>query len=402
MRLLFITPNIPQPSSSGSAIIAYNYIKQLSLHHEVDLISFGTTNDVNSNDIFRWCANVTLFDKPTRAVVLLKMGLGVISDLPLPVSHYRSLQMDRYFHAHYATHRYDVVMCQLIEMAQYSAPVEIAPSLLLMEDPLIIKYQRQSPWRNTIIGRMITKYEISRLTRYEKRVVPRFDRTILINPLDLHAYSAIVPQAKLECVPYGIDTSAYTPVALEQRSRGMILISGNMNHPANVDAVDYFCSDIYPYIRQRVPFASLWLVGANPTERVVRWAKDESIHVTGFVPDMSVYIQKAMVSACPVTLGFGSRTKVLEALACGTPVVTTTAANTGIGATPDRDLYTADNAHEFTERVISLLNGECWEELAANGRRFVVEQRSWDVCVSRMETILQDVVMQRRATNHGK
>ena len=173
-------------------------------------------------------------------------------------------------------------------------------------------------------------------------------------------------------------------------------MTGNMYHPPNVDAVEFFCIDIFPLICQRDPSANLWLVGANPVATVRKWARDPRIKVTGFVPGVRTYLREAMVSVCPVRLRIGAQTKILEALACGTPVVTTSAGNYGIGAVAGQHLYVADDPREFADRVVSLLSAEEWNELSQNGQRFVRDNFSWENSSAKLEQIVERLMNGKR------
>lgn len=109
------------------------------------------------------------------------------------------------------------------------------------------------------------------------------------------------------------------------------------------------------------------------------------------MPDIRPYLQEATVSVCPVRLKIGTQTKILEALACATPVVTTSAGNHGICATSGKHLYVADNPEEFADRVIELLKGDRWNELSQNGRRFVQENFTWSGSGLKLERILEQL-----------
>jgi len=128
---------------------------------------------------------------------------------------------------------------------------------------------------------------------------------------------------------------------------------------------------------------------------VRKWGRDSRIKVTGFVPDIRPYLQKAMVSACPVRLKIGTQTKVLEALACGTPVVTSSAGNHGIRAVSGEHLYVADDAVTFADHIVNLLTKERWSGISQNGRRFVEDNFGWQKSVEKLEQILECLVAAR-------
>jgi glycosyltransferase involved in cell wall biosynthesis len=170
-----------------------------------------------------------------------------------------------------------------------------------------------------------------------------------------------------------------------------------MFHKPNVDAVEYFCRKVFPLVCKQVPTATLWLVGARPVGSVRKWAMNSQIRVTGFVPDVRTYLRQAVVSVCPIRLRIGTQTKILEALACGTPVVTSSAGNHGIRAVSGEHLYVADHPVEFADKVVALLKGDRWNELSQNGRRFVVENFTWERSAAKLEQILERLVGTRTA-----
>jgi glycosyltransferase involved in cell wall biosynthesis len=231
--------------------------------------------------------------------------------------------------------------------------------------------------------------KIIREMRYESSQVPKFDCVLFVNEEDSRDYRGVMPGAETDWVPSGIDGLAFCPSEEVPRSHGMIVMTGNMYHKPNVDAVDYFCKEIFPLVCKEVGTASLWLVGARPAAAVRKWARNSRIRVTGFVPDLRTYLRQAVVSVSPIRLRIGTQTKILEALACGTPVVTSSAGNHGIHGISGEHLYVADDPSEFANRVVSLLRGERWSELSQNGRRFVLENFTWEKSTARLEDIIE-------------
>jgi glycosyltransferase involved in cell wall biosynthesis len=125
--------------------------------------------------------------------------------------------------------------------------------------------------------------------------------------------------------------------------------------------------------------------------RVRKWTRDPRIKITGFVPDIRPYLSEAMVSVCPVRLRIGTQTKVLEALACGTPVVTTPAGNHGIGAISGEHLYVADDPVSFADKVVTLLTTRKWSILSEKGRRFAEDNFTWEKSAEKLEKILEQL-----------
>ena len=137
----------------------------------------------------------------------------------------------------------------------------------------------------------------------------------------------------------------------------------------------------------------LLIVGANPDYRIREAAQkfSKQVVITGKVDNLLSYIKRATVSICPVRLEVGVQTKVLEALSCGTPVVTTVAGNSGVNGMSGFQLWSEDNPQKFAERVAELLDGIEWLKLSQEGRKLVINNFSWDNSGRQLEALLQDI-----------
>ena len=392
MKLLFVAPSLPYPPLTGSALIALNHIRHLAARHTIDLISFKDRKKPNEmGDLPRWCNNIELVDRPPRWRVLINTLSRMTYDPHPLVSRSRSVEMSEVVNRRLAKATYDIVLFQLVQSAQFRPDSYQGPTIWNLEDPLALKTQRMLPmypW----FSRLLVRRWIDRLKRYDRQQASRFDRIIFVNKEDSLDYASIVNEARADWVPSGIDAEAFSPSQEITRRNGMIVITGNMFHMPNVDAVEHFCREIFPLVCKQVPSANLWLVGAKPVKRVRKWARDPRIKVTGSVPDIRPYLQQARVSACPVRLRIGTQTKVLEALACGVPVVTSSAGNHGIGATSGEHLYVADDPAEFADKIVALLKGEKWSELSQSGRRFVENNFTWAKSALKLEQILEHLI----------
>ena len=391
MKLLFVAATLPYPLLTGSAVITSNHIKHLSRRHTVDLISFRNRKNPNSlGDLPRWCNNIELVDRPPRWRVPLYLLAGMARDPDPQISRLRSGKMAEVVGRRLANTRYDVVLFQTVQSAQFRPNWYQGPTVWSLEDPLALKTQRMLPMFSWY-SRPLHRRWSDRLKSYDMKQAPRFGRVIFVNKDDADEYKRIVHEACTDWVPHGIDDETYCPSAEIARRDGMIVITGNMCHLPNIDAVEFFCRDVFPLVCEREPAANLWLVGSRPVERIKKWAKNPRIKVTGSVPDIRPYLQQARVSACPVRLKIGTQTKILEALACATPVVTTSAGNHGICASAGEHLYVADDPVEFANRVVELLEGDRWRELSRNGRRFVEQNFTWSKSGLKLEQILEQL-----------
>jgi glycosyltransferase involved in cell wall biosynthesis len=398
MKILFLSHLVPWPTNTGGKQILYNQIKGLSASHDVSMICFRHPDYSEDGGLSGFCKSLMILDIPRTRKVLLNAIVGLVRFVPLTVSLYASRKHSATIREHLDRESYDVVISR-IEMVQFIPASYKGPMILLMEDPEPLKFTRLDKRGWKIHQRIFHWFESWRLSSYERRQSPRFDRVTLISEEDVRDNQAFMPDARLACVPYGTDPDWFSPSDEVKRVDGMIVFSGNMYQALNAAGAIIFCREFFPLIKKEVPGASLWIVGANPTPEILQWGQTEGITVTGAVPEIRDYLRMARVSICPISLKIGVQTKVLEAMACGTPVVSTSAGNSGIQAVSGKGLYVADSPPEFSARVVSLLKGENWDEMSASARRFVLDHFSWRKSVGKMEKLISDILIDHKKSS---
>jgi len=165
-----------------------------------------------------------------------------------------------------------------------------------------------------------------------------------------------------------------------------IVFTGNMSWPPNEDAAEHFARDLLPAIRSRIPGATFWIVGAQPSSRVQNLSSLDGVHVTGTVEDIRPWISSAAVYASPLRFGLGVKNKILEAMATGAPIVATSRSLSGTPLVDGRHAMIADDAAKFGDAVMQLLAdpARC-ESLSREARRKVEAEHTWSAVASRYE-----------------
>jgi glycosyltransferase involved in cell wall biosynthesis len=156
----------------------------------------------------------------------------------------------------------------------------------------------------------------------------------------------------------------------------------------NIDAAVYLAQEILPRLQRTFPDCHLTIVGAEPAPPVRELAQNPAVSVTGFVLDLNACLNEAAVFAAPLRFAAGVQNKVLEAMASGRPVVTTTLVNDGIGANPGRDLIVVDDPEAMVSHIANLFQqAQLRREMGAAARIFVEQNFSWQFAVQRMGAI---------------
>ena len=216
------------------------------------------------------------------------------------------------------------------------------------------------------------------LERMERSVCATFDTNLVVSEQDAGLLQAIQPSAKFHVVENGVDTTYFKPSPPEEQ-RNTLVFTGMLDWYPNVSGIRFFVREVWPHIKTRFPDARLQLAGKNPASEVLACAKaDSSIVVTPNPDDMRPVIARAGVVICPLLEGGGTRLKILDAMAMGKPVVSTTIGCEGLRVRQRENILIADGLSEFGEAVIQLLQDEKRNQLGTEARKLVEREYCWD------------------------
>jgi glycosyltransferase involved in cell wall biosynthesis len=261
-------------------------------------------------------------------------------------------------------------------------------------------------WR----ARLAARLELSRTERYEASMMSRFDRILVTAERDRKELLALAPAgreasvSRVEVVPNGVDLEYFAPTS-EVREPMTLVITGKMSYHANATAVSRFVRDTMPSVWKQMPDVRLWIVGKDPTAEVLALGKlwpapfgsrqqDEGPHsrvlITGTVDDIRPFIRRAALAVAPIQYGVGIQNKVLEAMACGTPVVATPQAVEGVGASLAGEVVVSATPGQMAQDIVALLgNPERRAALGGAGRAYVERQHSWGSAAARLTDIYE-------------
>jgi glycosyltransferase involved in cell wall biosynthesis len=190
----------------------------------------------------------------------------------------------------------------------------------------------------------------------------------------------------------GVDCETLTPSERPSSSSNLVFV-GSMSYRPNVDAAEFFVRQVLPRIAREVPDVTLSIVGAAPAPSVKRLAQDPRVRVTGLVDDVRPYYAAAAASVVPLRIAGGVRMKILEALALGSPVVSTAIGAEGLELEDGRDLLIADTPEQFADAAIRLLRDpQLRDRLARHGRATAVRRFSWDSVARALEAVYDSIV----------
>jgi len=238
------------------------------------------------------------------------------------------------------------------------------------------------------------------MRRWEPAYAERFDRCIAVSEQDRRQLVRSNPHLQIDLVPNGVDTQMYKP--LESGSmKTSILFIGSMGYAPCVDAIIYFCQQILPRVESVLGTVEVWIVGASPSPEVLALA-NKSVHVTGQVKDVVPYYERSAISIVPLRAGGGTRLKILEAMALGRPVVSTSIGCEGLDVIDGEQLLIADTPEKFSEGVIRLLTDKnLYQKMTADARQFVETRYDWNLIVRKLLDVYSHQVNSLRLSKNS-
>jgi glycosyltransferase involved in cell wall biosynthesis len=370
----------------------YQLLRQLARRHEVTLLSYAMPEE--GEDAYALAAELTVRvvergATPTNAKRAVQL-LSIASQLPYACREVRSAQMQSAIDELCARVRFDVIQLESLPACQFNLP--IGPKTLLDEHN--IEYEllrRQSERERSIIRRAYNRVEHARVRRFEQSTWERVDGCLVTSERELEIVRRHAPGVVGAVVPNGVDLEYFqaTDPSIEPFSA---VFNGVLDYRPNVDAALYLVDEIWPLVLEICPQARLSLVGRAPASEARRLRRP-GVTVTGEVADLRPYLERAAVVVVPIRMGGGTRLKVLESLALGKAIVSSSLGCEGIAVTAGSDLLTADDPRSFAERILELFANEPLRlELGRSGRALVEREYSWDLAGEQIESLLEALV----------
>jgi glycosyltransferase involved in cell wall biosynthesis len=289
---------------------------------------------------------------------------------------------------------FDIVHIEQSRMAMYLEDIPPGANcarILAFQNIASDQYARILQVERRQITRMRALFHSKLMRRWEPRYAERFDRCIAVSDEDKSLLLSANPSLQIKIIPNGVDAKVLQPLALEVTPPALLFI-GTMSYAPCIDAVAYLCDQILPHIRRELSGVELWIVGADPTPEVSALNRD-GIHVTGRVKDVVPYYRRSAVSVVPLRAGGGTRLKILEAMALGRPVVSTSIGCVGLDVVDGEHLLVADNPKQFSDQVVRLLSDRTlYERIRTNARQLVVNRYDWDIIVGQLLDAYYEII----------
>ncbi len=391
-RILVVCPYLPVPPAHGGAVRMLHLIKNLATTNDVDVLSFIDREEerAHADQLAAHCRRLRLvLRRPVRRYDPWR-------DRSWPVEEFASAEMQAALLEMMSDEDYHVLQIEYTQLAQYHPRTRRCLTALDEVDLMFRSFYRRKIEGQSRVGRQ-DWVDYLKITRFEVESCRRFDRVLAMSADDAAYLAGYAPDHRHAIVEIanGVDTTFYTPPPTWPGGAELLFV-GSHRHTPNQDGMRWFLREVYPLIRRQRPGVRLTIVGDGPWAEMADVAASPDVTATGFVEDTRPYLGRCAVSVAPILSGSGTRIKILDSLAAGIPVVSTTVGCEGIAAQPGRDVLIADSPDDFAAAVVRLLgDASLAESLRRNGRRLAEERYDWRAIGRRLDDVYNRALEER-------
>jgi glycosyltransferase involved in cell wall biosynthesis len=398
MRILALSTWWPEPADNGSRMRIMHLLRTLGERHEVHLVAFsqGPTAQLRDDELRRICASVQAVARPGRPIGLADQLVSLTRPEPASVRATWSAAFATRVTQTALQVQPDVILAFQIDVAPYAQQV---PGALRVLEELELNYIFGQPRvQHSLKGRLRAHLTALKHRQYVAWLLRDFAAVSVVSEHEAALVRNLAPRnLALAVLPNGADivgcaSYAYAP------EPDTLIYPGALSYDANLDAMRYFLCAIFPLITRERPNTTLRITGKATAEQRAALPALPGVTFTGYVEDIRGLIARSCVEVVPLRQGGGTRLKILEALALGTPVVSTAKGAEGLEVRPGHDLLIADEPRAFAEATLRLLaDPDLRARLSAAGRQTVAQRYDWRTIGQRLDDLLYTAVAQRNA-----
>ena len=393
-NLLLLIHRIPYPPNKGDKIRSYHLLKHLAQRYRVHLATFVDDADdwQHVPRVQELCASSHFAPLNPKLARVRSLG-ALLANRSLSLDYYRDAGLQAWTENAMREHDIERVLVFSSAMAQYAEAYPDARRVVDFCDVDSDKW-RQYAAKKAWPMSMLYAHEARQLLAYERKIARECDAALFVSEPEADLFKQLAPEsaARIGFFNNGVDTAYFAPSAgypsPYRSGQQVIAFAGAMDYWPNVDAVQWFASEVLPAVLAAEPAAAFYIVGARPSAAVQQLAALPNVFVTGTVPDVRPYVAHAALSVAPLRIARGIQNKVLEAMSLAKTIVVSPQALEGIQAEPGRELVLAADAAQFAAAVLHAL-AHPDPALGAAARARVEARYGWDANLAQVDTLLE-------------
>ncbi|MGL4409644.1 TIGR03087 family PEP-CTERM/XrtA system glycosyltransferase [Zoogloea sp.] len=403
MNILYVCHRFPYPPKRGGKIRPFNMIRHLgSQGHQVTVCSLARSAEEaeEGKGIAPHCAGFEM-GMVSNPVQVVRMVARLPLATPSSMGFFYCPDLQQRINALLASRKWDLIFVHCSSVAQYVAHVRDVPKIIDygdMDSQKWLEYAHYKPWPLSWGYRL----EGLKMLAAEKRLAKCFDLGTATTRAEwetLNSYNTGLPT---DWFPNGVDANFFCPEEGGSYDPDTISFIGRMDYYPNQECMFRFCSEVWPRLKAARPALKLLIVGADPSPAVRKLAELDGVTVTGSVPDVRPYVRSSALMVAPLNIARGTQNKILEAMAMGVPVVTSSVAAGGVDAESEKHFLVADTPEDYARQVLRICSSAAERQrLAESGRARMLSNHAWPRSMERLDAIIARCIQQFHE-NKGK
>lgn len=392
MRILWLTPRIAYPPDTGGTIVTYYLLRHLAARGHS--LTVWPISEVRGTP--KLGEGIELLPQTFPMPRPHSLGRVLFSSLttrPYAISRYLDRTASQEIAKALDRSHYDVVQVDHLHLAEYGLAAQL-PRVLLMHNVESVLWERLADVEPHLVKKAFWKHQARKLRRYEAAMLSQYDAVVTLSPVDAARLQQLCPCAHVVAIPPGVNNRLFHSLDISEEPYSVAFV-GPLDWIPNADGARWFCREVWPKVKARVPRARCYIVGRHPPPDLLSYTHQDVILV-GYVPDVSHTIACASVFVVPIRIGSGVRLKILHALAMGKAVVTTSLGCEGLELVDGKHVWVADTAQEFADRVSALLQDPAARRrLGEAGLQHVRARYRWPDAAEALEALYQRICARR-------
>ena len=391
MKVLWVKTDFLHPTTRGGQIRTLEMLRELHKRHEVHYMAFD--DPLNPEGLKRSCEYASYsYPVPHKIVpksspaFTLKLLEGLVSPIPVAGARYRSTAMRDTIAKVVAAHDFDAKVCDFL-FPSINIP-DLRSWTLFQHNVESVIWERHAQSGRTAAHRAYFALQAKRMAQWERSVCRSAAQVIAVSNTDEQLMRSRFGIEQVSSVPTGVDVEYFERPESYSVLYDLVFV-GSMDWMPNIDGMRWFLAQVFPLIRKEKPDCRLAIVGRNPSQALLEAAKDPAITVTGTVPDVRPFLWQSALSVVPLRVGGGTRLKIFEAMAAGTPVVSTTIGAEGLPVRHGETIQIADTAEQFAADCLRLLaHSQDRRKMAQQAAQLVIQNYSWEQVTKGFERLI--------------
>ena len=395
LRVVLVDEELPYPPTSGKRIRTYNLVRRLAPRHR---LTYVCHRNADAEEGAR--AESHFADLGIRTVIVdrsvppksgpgfyFRLAANLLSPLPYSVAAHTSRQLVDALAGVAAREPVDLWHCEWTPYAQSLKDI-VGPRVVMAHNVESVIWQRYHETAEGALKRWYIRKQWQKFRRFERDILAGADLTVAVSPLDAERFRQDLAVPRVDVVDNGVDTCFFRPTTTP-RDPASLLFLGSLDWRPNLDGVVRFLDHVWPTLRAKEPRAKFVVVGRNPPAWLVaRIAAESGVSLHASVPDVRPYLAAAGIMVVPLRIGGGSRLKILEALACAVPVVSTRVGAEGLHLQDGRHLDLVEEVGDMTSSIIAAIRDpDRVRRQAQAGYEQTIRLYDWSVLADRLEQL---------------